>query len=362
MRNKVFVLSLSLIFVLCSSFSVFASTSITVDMAEPSTSDTQGYLVTSDESGDNVNVFFWSISPYVANSELNVGTLANMNIILEDDSVTFTALYSGTARMTITRVYNSTNQFLGHSGQFHNSGQYVYEFDNPIKYYCYSGNIGIFDDNVSSTNNYLTVNWGGDNTFNADFSEVVKLLESIDKSSSNLYDKSVVISNNIASIKSDTSDMADDVDSIASDMSEVLLRLEGISDALFGIETSVTVGFSEVTERLNHLLDYTEETNVRLENIATMIAEVYSAHGKESTDSLDDSSLNELGGYDGNFQQIGDSVDTALGDISLYDSLSGSAFGLIWNWISLIWQANEKVFMLVMFCLSIGVIKLIFNR
>ena len=91
MRNKVIILSLSLIMVLCSSFSVFASVQREVDFSEPSTSDTQGYLAVMDDTGDCA-VFYWSILPFSWSDANNRGGYPSMSISISPGSITFTAL------------------------------------------------------------------------------------------------------------------------------------------------------------------------------------------------------------------------------------------------------------------------------
>lgn len=362
MRNKVIILSLSLIMVLCSSFSVFASTIREVDFAEPSTSDTQGYLAIMNEAGE-CNVFYWSILPYSWSNAENRGGYPSMNLSLYDDKILFSALSNSSARVTLTRIYNSSSQVVCMSSSFSSLVQYSYTGMSDIKYYCYSGNVGIVDDNISSSSNFLSIVWGDSKSYQEDFDRLVSKLNSIDSSLDNLYDR-------LGYTNDFLNEYLDDIESEIDHVEETLNAIENNTDEVEGLLRDIEDEIDYVEETLNAIenntddveallqdieneLDYVEE---RLGQIKGLIEDIINADVSQSTDSLDDSSIDDL---EDNEKDVISDKSEDLDDLGFN---FGNSFDTVWDMISRAWQSNSKVFTIVIMCLTVGLIKLILNR
>lgn len=370
-------------------------------MAEPSTSDTQGYLVVTNPDFSIKNVFYWSITPYKASETLNNVAIPSMSIVLNDDSITFTALHTGSARVTLTRVNNSSTQVICMSEQFTTSASYTYTGMNNIEYYCYSGNVGVVDDNLTSSNNYLTVTWGTATSYQEEFDELINELVEIDVALLNLYTRLGTLNGYVDGIESqlhgigstvtdmngnivDVKDAIDDVyarlgvintnlitllnytDGIEGKLDDVNGNLEHMQTQLKAINTNLITMLNycdeiepllkAINNNIITLLTYTDTLESKLLTIINQLNNLTDMLGKESTDALDDSDITDLG----------DDEDKVLDDdADLIDDLKlnfGNAFDVVWDLISQAWQSNPKVFTVVIMCLTIGVLKLILNR
>lgn len=365
MRNKVFILSLSLIMVLCSSFSVFASVQREVDFVEPSTSDTQGYLAVMDDTGDCA-VFYWSILPFSWSEAGNRGGYPSMNVSINPDSITFTALANGAARVTLTRIVNSSKQYLCLSRQFTTSDTYTYTGMDHIMYYCYSGNIGVVVDNISGASDYLSMVWGDSSKYQEKFDDVVSELRDIDSTLNTLNTRFGTLLGYVDGIEGSI----DGVEGSLSDIEDAILTLNnrfttllGYVDGLEGKLDDVNATLTTLNNRFTTLLGYVDglETSLRtanetLNDISDELSAMNKAVGKQSTSSLDDSSIDDL--EDDEKDVVTDKTD-AIDDLDLE---FGSAFGSVMDMISSAWQSHPKVFTLLIMCLTVGLIKLILNR
>lgn len=354
MRNKIIILSLSLVMVLCSSFSVFASTVFYSTMTEPSTSDTQGYLAL--YNGSVCRVLYWSIQPISASAADNRGAIPSMNLIINDDSVTFTALYTGTARVTLTRVNNSSAQVVEMSNQFTSSSSFTYNWSG-MTHYAYKGNIGVVDDNMSSSNNYLTVYWGNDNTYQEAFDELINELVDIDTRLLNISSSVDGLEGKLDNINSTLTRIRDYVDTLESQLNTISGDISTIKNTLNTVNSRLETALS----RLNTIISNQE---TMIDNQELMVNELqlireaisYSVEDVKDAPYVDNRPFFE---FDSAEDNVLEDNSSAVADLKLE---FGNGFNVVWDLISQAWQTNAKVFTVVIMCLTIGVIKLVFNR
>lgn len=409
-KGRVFcVLVLAFTMVFYSSFSVFGATYAHFTFVEPPTSSTSGYLAVMDSYGDRC-VFYWSIQPYSWSDTDNNGSLPSMNITLNDSSIEFNAVLTGSGRVTLTRIYNNATQTLCMSRNFTLTTQYTYTGMTTLQYYAYAGNLGIVNDNMSSTNNYLSCVWGDSQYYISEFNDVVSKLSQIDSSIDALYERlgstngyidgiegkldALISSQGFDNLEDLLKDIENNTDLIEDKLDNLYGQIDWVEEYLEDIESEIDYveeylkqirGYvdeiegwlhdiyvqvdwvEEYLEQIENNTDYIEEYLDEIEDQVDYVEErllltfelledMSNAVGQENTDSLDDSSIGSL--EDGEDQIISDSSD-AVDDLEFN---FGSAFDTVWDLVSSAWQSNSKVFTIVIMCLTVGVIKLILNR
>lgn len=370
MRNKVIILSLSLIMVLCSSFSVFgASSVVNFDWAEPAVSSEQGYLCVKTASG-SFYCFIWAINPKTGDNATDAPCTSSMNLIIGPSSITFTPITTGgvSASYHITSASLSGNLNVRASGNFDGSGN-SYVWDVEPSEVCYYGNVGIVDNNIGTSNKWLRVNWGSDDTLSdvSDMlSEVINELVDIDTRLLNISNYVNGLEDSVDSTNVALRDINDTLSDIKSYIDTVETKLNTINGNIVDVENQLIDAnnhLSGVVSILGEMWDLLINVDVNveyvvdnLEFIKMQLSILMERVGEESTEPLPDDDLTDL--EDAEDGVITDESDR-LDDLSLS---FGKAFDFVWQLISRAWQSNTKVFTVVIMCLTIGVLKLILNR
>lgn len=398
MRRKVFVLSLTLIIVLYSSFSVFAGTVRYFPYAEPAASPSQGYLAY--VNGQNeLFVAFWSINVKGGDNSSDASVTGSMNLTISDSAIQFTPqTYGGVdATYHLTTLSRGGTINVRASGNFESVGTtYTLSPSGGVSEFVYKGNVGIVS-NVSSASG-LRVNWGTDSSIVDLGTTLDSILDAVDLSNDILDDTEnllSVIEGDIVDVHSLLGKCHSSLDEIVTllsssngNMNKVLEFLDNIIDLLedvnYNISSMITILHNDLDsiedlessqleylesvlssvrsqsalldDRLSVLIDLQRDSNALLSRFIDLFNNFVSMLGSESTDSLDDSDLVDL--EDVEDDVISDESDR-LDDLSLS---FGNAFDVVWQLISDAWQTNAKVFTVVIMCLTIGVLKLILNR
>lgn len=328
MRNKVTILTLSFIMVLCSSFSVFgASTKVSFDFAEPSISPTQGYFAYTNGSGQPF-VLIWSINPKSGDGAADASVGSSMNMTINSNNVVFTAqTYGGVAATYhITRVSQNGTMSVVASGNMESTVSYTATPTNGVGQFCYAGNIGIVNNNLSGTDRWLRVTWGDDATVN----EISDQLDEVNAGLSSIATNTQYL-NQLPYMRTELESIDNGITSLSADILSMQGSLGDIKSELRSIKAEVI----DISEQLSQLLEMT---------------------GTESVEPLPSDNITDLG----------DLEDSVLSDeseqIGSLELTFGNAFDTVWDLVSQAWQSNSKVFTIVIMCLTIGVIKLVLNR
>lgn len=328
MRNKVTILTLSLIMVLCSSFSVFgASTKVSFDFAEPSISPTQGYFAYTNGSGTPF-VLIWSINPKSGDGSTDASVTSSMNMTINSNNIVFTAqTYGGVdATYHITRVSQTGTMSVVASGNMESTVSYTATPTGGVDEFCYAGNIGIVNNNLSGTDRWLRVSWGNDTAIN------------------DILDELNDVNSGIGSLVTNTQYL--------NQLPYMRTELEGINDGI----TSLSADVLQLKGSLGDIKSELKIIRGEVVDISKQLEQLLEMAGTESVDPLPSENITDLG----------DLEDSVLSDeseqIGNLELTFGNAFDTVWDLVSQAWQANSKVFTIVIMCLTIGVIKLILNR
>lgn len=160
-------------------------------------------------------------------------------------------------------------------------------------------------------------------------------------------------------IESDTSDLETGLTTLNGTASNILAELNLIRFRLLDIESELDLAtdfLGSIDTELGIQTGVLNSIDGHLYEIRSMLNSLLESQGVEDTSPLDNSFMDEMDMYDaGNITDDTDKLDSLTFNF-------GNGFTVVWNLVSEAWQANAKVFTVVIMCLTVGVLKLIFNR
>lgn len=404
MKRFIFTFVLSLVFILSFTVTSFAGTTVSVPYAEPSTSDTQGYISLIRANG-YVDTFYWSVSP-ISEGFSN----STVSVTIDSNNITFTM--GGTSnvnyRGSLIHLNTSSNISVRYSGGF--TSAHTIAYTPGSSYYVAfrtGGNLGTVTNNIGSTA-HLNITFGADNNNNDIMSvidDILFSLESIDTDITRLLayiideDTGIgyfsLIEDRLKLMHQVLINQANDIDTIES-------RINAIIDYL--VEDSSGTGYpllideklKFIYERLGYTNQGIDTINTNLSRILAYLVDSKSGYGyptlmyerlgyinqnlndieailedfaatelDESTDPLPNESLND---YESDNSALRDDADVS----SELDSLIGNGgsflkpfsgtFTVIWQLVDRILSTHSIFMSLATMVLTIGVVNLILNR